>query len=190
MEPFCPIEYQAALTGILAVVSFPILWTLVLGLISAITGWRRLATLYPAPPGDPEGTRWRFRTAGFRNASHYSGCLHFTATQGGLHMKLFLPFRPFHPPLLIPWDALRARIQHGWLRLGRQAELTFRPRPEDALLPRALTDPAAGREAGTDGLVVRITPDLARAVFSAAALLDPAEGARLLGELDREDLRP
>ncbi len=36
----------------------------------------------------------------------YSGCLTIHSSAEELHLSVLLPFRPGHPPVFIPWDAV------------------------------------------------------------------------------------
>ncbi|MEZ4392748.1 MAG: hypothetical protein R3A48_16785 [Polyangiales bacterium] len=99
--------------GVLVVVliaaGFPILfvgiWSLVCLTLSAASGWRSMRAAYPAP----EGLRGAPLPSGFACAIggvSYRGTTSFEATPQGLLARVMVIF-PFHPPLLIPWSALR-----------------------------------------------------------------------------------
>ncbi len=194
MTAFCPQDYLPVIVPMMFMVFFPVVWTASLGLVSAMTGWRRLAAVFPG--GDPplDGTRWRFRTAGFRNMSHYSGCLTFTATLEGLHLVPFILFRPFHPPLFIPWSAMTPTVERIWSFAPPSVRITFAdPEPGQApfsslhALTHSLDHPTPAGSAG--GLFIRLTLPFARVVFAQAAATGSAEGARLLAALDQEPSR-
>jgi hypothetical protein len=84
-----------------------------------VGGWRKLAERYPAgaaPPLDEERyhatsvrTGW-----GLLGSAYFSSCVTVGVSSRGLSLALWAPFRLFHPPLFIPWEALeRCRsIEH------------------------------------------------------------------------------
>ena len=45
----------------------------------------------------------------------YSGCLTIYSSPEGLYLKVLLPVRPGHPPLFIPWDAIRNPVARRFL---------------------------------------------------------------------------
>jgi hypothetical protein len=98
-----------------------LVWCLVLGLASVVGGWRRLAGLY----GDTTlftGDVTRFASAQFGWAS-YSGALRVGASEMGLFLATVAIFRPFHPPLFIPWAEISAEPIAS--RFGSGVRLTF-----------------------------------------------------------------
>ena len=96
-------------------------WCLVLGLASVVGGWRRLAGRYR----DTElfaGDVTRFASAQVGWAS-YSGALTVGASETGLFLATLSIFRPFHPPLFIPWTEVSAEPITS--RFGTAARLAF-----------------------------------------------------------------
>src|SRR6476469_6745769 len=86
------------------------MWCAVSLILSTTGGWRRLAASFPAR-SQPSGRRF-FLQGGKVGQVTYSGCLTIYSSQEGLHLSVWLPFRLGHPPLFIPWDAIRnARIR-------------------------------------------------------------------------------
>jgi len=123
------------------VLYFAALWCFILWGISRTCGWRRLAERF----GDTssfhgEITRFCSARIGFAN---YTGALRVGATDLGLYLAPMRFFRPFHPPLLIPWteveaDAREARTWRG-LRLAfpsvRRVSVVFYGRAVARVLP-------------------------------------------------------
>lgn len=79
---------------------------LLLYIISFLSGWRRLARLYPAY-NPPDGTRFRFKS-GKVGWAGYNNCLTYCAGFSGLYMAVFPLFSFGHHPLLIPWGEIRS----------------------------------------------------------------------------------
>jgi hypothetical protein len=102
-----------------------LVWCLVLGLASVVGGWRRLA----GPYGDTTlfaGDVTRFASAQFGWAS-YSGALSVGASDMGLFLATIPIFRPFHPPLFIPWTEISAEPFAS--RFGSGVRLAFASAP-------------------------------------------------------------
>ena len=49
-----------------------------------------------------QGTIWKYQF-GFLGSVRYNGALTVGSGSEGLYLAVFFFFRPFHPPLLIPW---------------------------------------------------------------------------------------
>jgi hypothetical protein len=101
-------------------VLFPLLFV---GMICAIQmslsvtgGWYRLGKNYPALK-PPSGERF-FGLSGSVGMTHYGHCLRAYCSPDGLYLSVFWPFRLGHPPLFIPWDAIREPRPGGFLRRG------------------------------------------------------------------------
>src|SRR4030095_9521810 len=83
-------------------------WVSVLGVLARVGGWSRLSATYPCD--DPRVTSWKgLRWAKIGPVS-YKQCLSIAVAPEGLYLKTGLPFlfRAFHPPLRIPWSAIRS----------------------------------------------------------------------------------
>ncbi|MBN2580658.1 MAG: hypothetical protein JXB10_16855 [Pirellulales bacterium] len=101
----------------LAAVLFPFvfvgMWCAVSLLLSAMGGWHRLAEKFPAlhqPSGKPF-----FMQGGKVGMVTYSGCLIIYNSPEGLYLSVFLLFRVGHPPIFIPWNAIRNARSHRFL---------------------------------------------------------------------------
>ena len=67
-----------------------------------------------------------------RWTSHYGSCLNVGADPAGVKISVLFPFRPGHPPLLIPWSEISVAsrrkflfIRRVKLLLGREEQIPF-----------------------------------------------------------------
>lgn len=85
-------------------------WLLALGVLASKSGWSKLARQYRAT-GPVEGTR-------LERVSISVGRLYFRSkgivvgNTEGVYLSLLPVFRPFHPPLFIPWKDLDRKGGH------------------------------------------------------------------------------
>lgn len=84
-------------------VVFAAFWCGVVYLISRMSGWSALATVYAARDGVAP-SRLRGRTAYLRLGTRYTGTLNFDADATGFRVAPMVLFRPGHETLLIPWS--------------------------------------------------------------------------------------
>ena len=95
---------------LLVLIAFPIffaaLWVGITLLMSYIGGWGRLAKQYPAFGPPPTGAVLRHVTGMF-GVANYKRVLTVTTTETGLCIENRWVFRPWHPPLFIPFTAIR-----------------------------------------------------------------------------------
>jgi hypothetical protein len=104
---------------------FVVSWTMTLFLIARMNGWDQLATLYSANADEFAGRKWYLQSARMRGFGRYKGALTLGANSRGLYLAVVLPFRPGHPPLFIPWEAIDIRQPNpGW-----DIEFAFRQFP-------------------------------------------------------------
>ncbi len=89
------------LVAVAFAIVFPIFWALIIGLISLLSGWQRLAQRYRATL-PPTGRRWTWQR-GLVGWAGYNGVLILTANDQGLFMEVMWPFGFGHPRLFIPW---------------------------------------------------------------------------------------
>ena len=66
-------------------------------------GWAPLARSFRTS-GQPGGQKFFMASASI-NGCNYNNCLSAVVANEGLWLQPWLPFRTFHPPLLIPWNA-------------------------------------------------------------------------------------
>lgn len=118
---------EVALIVVAAVAAFPAFFSLILFLLSKVGGWSALATRYRMDRPF-QGSIWRFQL-GFLGSVRYRGALTVGSGMEGLYLAVFLLFRPFHPPLLIPWSEVS---------LGRRKKTLFFELVEFRLGPELL----------------------------------------------------
>ena len=114
------------------VAAFVLLWCAVLWLVAWACGWRRLAGRF-ASSVPFQGAITSFATASIRFAN-YSGVLNLGVSDWGLYLVPMKLFRPFHPPLLIPWTEVEATLSErsAWYRQG--VRLTFPSAPRASII--------------------------------------------------------
>ena len=110
---------------------FVTLWLCVCALMAHLSGWRALATRFPAN-GDVNGEQFRFSSGtvgssggfpvGFRN------CLRVTVSDSGLGLSLAFLFRAFGPSMLIPWEQVES-VEDDRVWLVRCAMVRIRETP-------------------------------------------------------------
>jgi hypothetical protein len=101
--------------------------SVVFGAYTVSGQWRSLAVRFPAPDTPPHGER-RFGFSSLRMMSGiggiYQGCVTIGVSERGLSLTIWAPIRLFHPPLLIPWRAVRScEPKTLGLHEGRQVDL-------------------------------------------------------------------
>lgn len=142
----------AIFAGVLIV--FPLFWSGVLGLIS-LGGWRKLARQYREMRG-PSGDRLPGARSIRLNLANYNGVISAYAGREGLYMSVMFLFRPFHPPVLIPWGDIQPQgsaniffFSYQKLKVGREGtvSLSIPQRWFDQIAPY-LRNAAGGSSAG------------------------------------------
>ena len=121
---------QVALIILAAVAGPPLFFSLILFVLSQVGGWSRLAQRYRSDLAF-QGSLWKFQF-GFLGAVRYNSALTVGSGMQGLYLATFFLFRPFHPPLLIPWsDVSVGKVKQAlWMRL---VELQLGPEPVASL---------------------------------------------------------
>jgi hypothetical protein len=92
-----------------SLVSFALFWSAVVWLVAQLSGWSKLADIYPSRIPFNE-TCWSMQSARFRWNSNYSGILRVCADSQALHLSVFPMFRPGNPPLSIPWEDISGTV--------------------------------------------------------------------------------
>jgi hypothetical protein len=107
--------------------SFAVLWLVVTGGLSKVSGWGGLAQRFAAG-GAPLGERFRF-VSGAIGASGlpvgYRNCLVLDVAAEGFGLSLLFLFRFLSPPLFIPWREVES-IGERRLWLQRSTEIVIR----------------------------------------------------------------
>ena len=94
---------------LLPIVVFPIAWVLAAFAMSRSGGWTALAERYGTDRPEPPNTRsMQWATFGWLS---YKGVIKVGYSDDGLYLGMMTLFRMFHPPLLIPWSAIRSRTR-------------------------------------------------------------------------------
>lgn len=92
-----------ALSGPLAILLF---WPLVCSIFARLSGWSRLSHAMQSGSNRRE-RRFYFISAEFQSGSmpiNYKNCLFVRVGDAGIRLSVLVLFRPFHPPLFIPWE--------------------------------------------------------------------------------------
>lgn len=110
---------------------FVLFWCAILFLVSAVSGWMALAQKFRLNSMF-SGPSWGFQSAYKRWMGHYGNCLNVGADPTGLKFSILFPFRPGHPPLLLPWSEISVERRSKFLSfrqvkllLGREEQIPF-----------------------------------------------------------------
>lgn len=122
----------------LILIGFVLIWGGVVYLLAWLSGWRRLVHRYHTdrkPSGPPMSP-----FVAMMGPVSYRGVLTIQTAPEGLYLSVMIFFRIGHPPLLIPWSAIKRQgVDQGllikWLalELGEPTLATLR-------LPAAMVD--------------------------------------------------
>ena len=130
--PFFPLFFA----GLICLVSL---------LLSAVSGWRRLAESYPDDV-IVDGVTFRWQTA-LVGIANYGGCLNVTVGHARLRLAVVPLFRVGHPPISIPWSDVRVELGTYWFR--RTGTATFAREPDVIVrFPRRLVERMAEASQG------------------------------------------
>jgi hypothetical protein len=132
---------EATLIVLAAAAGVPAFFALILFLLAKTGGWGALASRYRMDRPF-QGTLWRFQY-GFLGSVRYKGALTVGSGTEGLYLAVLFFFRPFHPPLLIPWPEVSLDRRKKTLFLDL-VEFRLGPEPLASLwLPDALAQQVA-----------------------------------------------
>ena len=98
------------------------LWCAISFVLSRISGWGLLSQRFRASEAF-YGEKWGWQSARLRWCS-YNNCLTVGANEAGLYLAVQLPFRLFHPALLIPWREIE--VETGKMFFGLYDTAQFR----------------------------------------------------------------
>jgi hypothetical protein len=96
---------------------FVAMWFAVLKIVSMAAGWQILANKYMAS-GRGEGKKFLLAHASIGGPRFPANCGGLSVAVGarGVNITPWPPFRPFCPPLFIPWRAVKsAKAEKFWL---------------------------------------------------------------------------
>jgi hypothetical protein len=88
-------------------VIFPLFWCGVVGLLSTVGGWGRLAAAYPGTGSEVVTERFDL-AGGSVGVVSYRSTLKVGVGEWGVGLSVLLPFRFMHPPIAIPWEAVQS----------------------------------------------------------------------------------
>jgi hypothetical protein len=111
----------------------PLYFVALMWIISRVSGWALLSRRFSTP--EPfNGKTWGWQSARFRGWCNYNNCLNVGANPEGVYLSILLPFRLFHPALMIPWreievetgKALFGLYDTARFRIGTEERVTLR----------------------------------------------------------------
>jgi hypothetical protein len=114
MEPQEFINNHPQWSVVIFILYFVSLWCVVAAAISVVGGWHQLSKKFrQVHPFD--GVSDGLQSGQMRWFANYRGCLRLGANEEGLYMGVLSIFRFMHPPLLVPWNQIRAFRAKRWL---------------------------------------------------------------------------
>ena len=142
-----PVILALAILGLFAAV-FPALWCLVLWFLSWLGGWQRLASQFLAADRPVTGRRkaWLYGKVGLVS---YRRVLILHVAGDGFFLEVMALFRPGHPRLFVPWQAIRKRTRTQFL-LWRAERIEIGHPPVAVTLPDGALPPEADLPASSD----------------------------------------
>lgn len=128
-EPTVMAPWQVALLIAGWLVVFPLLWMAICGLLSTVGGWRELATVYRVDAAALKGSPARTTSGALRRSwmplpVNYSHILRVHLFADGFGLGVWRLFGFMHPPLFIPWTAVRD-CRKGSMLFMRYVEVTL-----------------------------------------------------------------
>ena len=85
-------------------------WFAIIGLLSWLGGWSRLARVYRDEMSEStDGHTWRMQSVSLRGWCGYNNCITIEATAKGLKISPWFIMRPGHPPLFLPFDEMTSQ---------------------------------------------------------------------------------
>lgn len=124
-----------ALVIVLFLITFPLMWAGVCFLISRF-GWSKLAAHFRTEMA-PEGQQFSMVTGRVAHAN-YNSVLTVGITPQGLYLSVMFLFRVGHPPLLIPWQAIKDVLPKSGLWRNMHLLVIGEPRITTILLPEEI----------------------------------------------------
>jgi hypothetical protein len=90
------------------------MWCAVAVIISLLGGWYKVARRFRAPRKFREGQLFK-RQSGSVGGGGYGRILTVRVSPQGLYLACIFPFQIMHPPMLIPWEQIKAVRQKRFL---------------------------------------------------------------------------
>ena len=106
---------------------FPLIWCLVVFILSRVGDWHRLAAAYAAGDRQPSGTVHK-RLFGMVGIARYKFMLTLHRANDGFFLEVPALFRIGHPRLFIPWNAISERGTKRFFRWETTTLSIGRPR--------------------------------------------------------------
>ena len=110
-------SFHLSVPAIVAMVAFAGVSIFIGSFMAGAGGWRAAAGRFPARnPAPPATARFRFvslrMSGGVLGTAAYQNVVILELSDRGIGLSLLTPFRLFHPPMLIPWNAIESCEQH------------------------------------------------------------------------------
>lgn len=108
-----------SMTLVAVVSTIALIWCTIGFVLSRLSGWSTLAR-YRATNGHPVVERLRFQWARI-GLVNFASCLRFDLTQQELRVRIWWPYRLFHPPIAIPWTDIHFErsVTGFWQRIAQ-----------------------------------------------------------------------
>lgn len=135
---------------------FPLFWVGITGLLSILGGWRELAAQYAVDPAAWKGTPTRNTSGALHRGFlpvNYSNTLRVHVRDEGFGLAVWRLFGFMHPPLFIPWTAVRDCEERSML-FWRYVQITLHTSSV-----RILVGGGPGRAIMEGWMASRATPD-------------------------------
>lgn len=101
------------------IIWFIILWTLIVSMLSMISGWKKLSSLYPADSSVCNGYCTTFRFSSIRlGLISYNNIAAVILTETGIILRMIKIFSFMHRPIFIPYEKI-TDIDNGGLFITR-----------------------------------------------------------------------
>lgn len=105
--------------------AFVLLWCTVSAILAFGGGWFGLARRYRGRPAEMVRSITMASGSFDGLGAHYGNCLTVSVSPAGIGLSVVLPFRAFHPPVLIPWSAIEQCESWKWLGLFDRTRVRF-----------------------------------------------------------------
>ena len=129
-----------ALFVLAVLVAMPLMWVSASHLLAHVGGWQRLASLFSTSrPRDPAAASFHFQSSKI-GTTRYKSALRFDVQPDGLRVSVLLPFRPGHPPVLIPYGEIADIERTSWLGFKTYTMTVGAPEVATMTLPHRVVE--------------------------------------------------